>query len=62
MATKEDYAAFSAIVYNNARGDENKLDLPANWTLLPLNPNSSITGFTAAAFQNTLTGEIVIAY
>jgi hypothetical protein len=33
MATKEDYAALSAIVYNNARNEFNKLtSLPPNWS------------------------------
>jgi len=34
MAIKEDYAALSAIVYNNVRGEANKLLLPPNWTFL----------------------------
>jgi hypothetical protein len=35
MATKEDYAILSAYVYNNARGEENRLLLPNGWTELP---------------------------
>ncbi len=64
MATDIDYAALSAIVYNNVRADPNKLtNLPAGWTLLPIYPNgvaSSVTGFTALAFTNG--SEIVISY
>lgn len=63
MATKEEYAALSAIIYNNARNEFNKLTtLPAGWSPLSLDPSNSITGFTAAAFINDQSGEIVIAY
>jgi len=64
MPTYLDYAALSALVYNDARGQKNKLPTPQveGWIELPLNSNSSITGFTAAAFQNTQTNEIVIAF
>lgn len=52
MATKEDYAALSALVYNNVRGPLNNLSTPTGWTELPIYPNgiaSFITGFTARA-------------
>lgn len=66
MATKEDYAALSAIVYNNVRPDANKLTtLPPNWEPLPPplgSSNDASTGFTAAAYRNTVTKEIVISY
>jgi len=57
MATKEDYAALSAIVYNNARGVGNKLvpetGVPPGWTQLDIDPSNSVTGFSAGAFINT---------
>ncbi len=62
MAAKEDYAALSAIVYNNVRLDPNKItNLPPNWTFLTTS-DTNLTGFTASAFRNTVTNEIVIAY
>jgi hypothetical protein len=61
MATKEDYAALSAFVYNNVRGPINNLSTPTGWTLLTTS-DTNLTGFTASAFRNTATGEIVIAY
>jgi hypothetical protein len=67
MATLYDYAALSALAYNfgNDRGNVNKLTTPllAGWAQLDIpNANNSLTGFTAAAYQNTTTKEIVIAY
>lgn len=63
MISQFDYAALSAVVYNNVRGQDNKLTLPTGWTELPIYPNgivSSITGFTARAYSNGT--DIVIAY
>ena len=76
MATTNEYAAFSAYVYNDQRGGgvsenaNNKLPVPPGWkelsdlgfapgdTLNEWNPVS----FTAGAYLNEATGEIVIAY
>ena len=67
MASLYDYAALSALVYNfgNDRGNLNRLSTPvlAGWTQLEIpSANNSLTGFAAAAYQNTATREIVIAY
>ena len=64
MISKFDYAALSAIVYNDVRQDANKLvNLPAGWSQLPIYPDSftsALTGFTASAYSNGT--DIVIAY
>lgn len=75
MTTLTEYAALSAFVYNDQRGGGsgspiNVLALPPEWkslselgfttgtSLVENNPFS----FTAGAYMNTATGEIVIAY
>ena len=75
MATKLEYAALSAFVYNDQRGGgvvdtpTNKLILPPGWTSLSelgftagdyLNINPFSA--TAGAYLNQSTGEIVVAY
>ena len=64
MASYVDYAALSAFIYNNARGNSNQISIPqaAGWAELPIDPSTDFTGFTAAAFQNSQTQEIVIAF
>ena len=58
MATKEVYAALSALAYNigDGRGNLNKLTTPTGWTelTLPANitANNPITGFTAIAYTD----------
>ena len=67
MANLLDYATFSALVYWDARKN------PANvtplsggtnsiWREIAYDTGNSISGFTAGAYQNTLTNEIVIAF
>ncbi len=73
MVALNEYAALSAQVYNNERGNrgpKNKLELPASW--LQLSPasgfpaqtsyNQNFFSFTAGAYVNSITKEIVIAY
>ena len=61
MITKLDYAALSALVYNNARGDINYFPVPTveGWSSIaaPTNPTG---GFTAEAYKNG--NDIVIAF
>ncbi|MDD5385396.1 MAG: hypothetical protein PHG89_11020 [Gallionella sp.] len=58
MTTQLDYAALSAIVYNDVRSDPNKLaSLPTGWSVILFDSNP---GFTASAYQNG--NDIVIAY
>ena len=59
MATVFDYAALSTLVYNDVRGVDNRLTVPKGWTEILSDSN---LGFSAAAYRNTATGEIVIAY
>ena len=73
MTTEKDYAALSAIIYNNERGVRspiNRLEIPSSWTPLfemsegfPAQSrfNNGALGFTGGAYINT-SGEIVIAY
>lgn len=75
MATQYEYAALSAYIYNDQRGggplaDNNKLDLPPGWQDLSrlgfttgdnLN-NYNPFSFTAGAYINQATGEIVVSY
>ena len=74
MTTKFEYAALSAVVYNDQRGGGgnsvvNRLELPPGWQSLSrlgfttgayLNTNPF--SFTAGAYLNQSTGEIVVAY
>ncbi|MHB1619272.1 MAG: hypothetical protein ACYCTY_04710 [Sulfuricella sp.] len=63
MANLLDYATLSALVYKDARPrDDNKTPLPAGWIEIVYDTGNSISGFTAGAYQNTLTNEIVIAF
>jgi hypothetical protein len=62
MADLLDYAVLSAQIYSNVRGDINVNPLPANWTQIAYYPGGGIDGFTAGAYKNSITGEIVIAY
>jgi len=56
MVTTTEYAQLSASVYDaGGAGNTN-----ANW--IRVNPSSLADGFYAATFQNTATGEVVIAY
>ncbi len=58
MATTLDCAALSTLVYNDVRGIDNRLVLPAGWTEI-LSDTGSL-GFTAGAYKNG--DEIVIAF
>ena len=75
MATTNEYAAFSAYVYNDQRGGgsnaaSNKLPVPPGWkelSKLGFTPGDILNewnpvSFTAGAYLNEATGEIVIAY
>ena len=70
MATEKDYAVLSAYVYNDARGEGNDVILPSTWEELPISESDTTSGFaalfaggfSAGAFRNKGTGEIVIAY
>lgn len=70
MATEKDYAVLSAYVYNDARGEGNDVILPSTWDELPISASDTtsgfaalfIGGFSAGAFRNNATGEIVAAY
>ncbi len=57
-----DYAALSAYVYGNVRGRNNANPLPSEWTEIAYYPGGGIDGFTAGAYRNDVSGEIVIAY
>jgi len=61
MITKNDYAALSALVYNNARDKINQLEIPmvSGWSLAAT-PTSPSGGFTAEAYRNG--NDIVIAF
>ena len=50
MATLLDYAALSAIVYNDVRQDENVISPLPGWTEI-LSDTGSL-GFTASAYRN----------
>lgn len=54
-----DYAALSAIAYNAARGDENRLGRPANWNQID-KASSGSSGFEAQAYRNG--NDVVIAF
>lgn len=74
MPSLLEYAALSAIIYNNERGQRtesiNTLPLPGGWE--PLSAangfvqqeayDENVFSFTAGAYVNRATGEIVIAY
>jgi dienelactone hydrolase len=74
MATKEEYAALAAVIYNDQRGGGNDsilntLRLPPGWQDLSRlgftpgdNLNSNPVSFTAGAYLNSATGEIVVSY
>ena len=70
MATEKDYAILSAYVYNDARGPKNRITLPSIWAKLPISASDTTSGFaalftggfSAGAFRNKATGEIVVAY
>ena len=74
MTSKLEYAALSAIVYNDQRGGGNgspinRVGLPPGWQSLSDigfaagdNLNSNPFSFTGGAYLNQATGEIVIAY
>ncbi|MFZ5502288.1 MAG: lipase family protein, partial [Pseudomonadota bacterium] len=62
MVTKFDYAALSALIYNDARGKFNVLTIPAiaGWNQIGYVSGSGLNGFTAGAYQNGT--DIVIAF
>lgn len=60
MASLLDYAALSAAVYQNARGDGNVLSLPIGWDVVSYVPGGGLNGFTAGAYKNGT--DIVIAF
>lgn len=70
MATEKDYAVLSAYVYNDARGEGNDVILPSTWDELPISASDTTSGFaalftggfSAGAFRNKATGELVVAY
>ena len=70
MATEKDYAVLSAYVYNDARGEGNDVILPSTWDELPISASDTTSGFaalftggfSAGAFRNKATGEIVVVY
>src|SRR5437773_335311 len=73
MATLNDYAALAAIVYNNERGNRgttNNLPLPTEWEQLraangfpaQASYDDNFFSFTAGAYVNAATGEIVVSY
>ena len=70
MATEKDYAILSAYVYNDARGPKNRITLPSIWDKLPISASDTTSGFaalftggfSAGAFRNKATGEIVVVY
>jgi hypothetical protein len=73
MTSLPEYAALAAYVYNNERGlrsTTNRLDVPPSWAGLdPANGfpqqtsyDDNFFSFTAGAFVNQSTGEIVISY
>lgn len=64
MTTLNDYAALSALVYSDVRGQENKPPVPIkiNWQSIARESFPTDSGFTGEAYRNTQTGEIVIAF
>lgn len=57
MTTLHDYAALSAFIYNDKRGDLNQLDPLTGWSQILYDSNP---GFTAGAYQNG--NDIVIVF
>jgi hypothetical protein len=49
MATELDYAALSALVYNDARRAPNKLTQLVDWKELAYDPYDNLSGFIAGA-------------
>jgi hypothetical protein len=77
MVNIKDYAALSAHIYNDQRGGGgpspvrlNTLDLPTGWSKLDgstgfpaqTSYDANIFSFTAGAYVNSATGEIVVSY
>lgn len=73
MTSLPEYAALAAYVYNNERGlrsTTNRLDVPPTWAQLDsangfpqqTSYDDNFFSFTAGAFVNQSTGEIVISY
>jgi hypothetical protein len=63
MPTDFDYAWMATAAYNLNRNFDNKVKAPSEWKELNGLPNTnSTTGFGAAVFQHTISGEVVIAY
>ncbi|TAN48523.1 MAG: hypothetical protein EPN21_14680, partial [Methylococcaceae bacterium] len=62
MTTQADYAFMSAYIYNNASSTTNKIIVKSEWLEIKYTNETTLSGFTAGAYKNTSTGEIVVAY
>ncbi len=60
MTSLLDYAALSAYVYRNARGEQNLNPIPLNWEQLAYVPGGGLNGFTVGAYRSG--NDIVIAF
>ena len=60
MATVEDYARLSAVVY--AKTERNLIREGSDWQQLDLVRDQPLTGFAAGVFRHRGTGEIVIGH
>lgn len=59
MVSPLDYAALSAVVYNDVREQDNKLPIPEleGWTQLPFDPGSSLTSSITGFVEERRNGD-----
>ena len=65
MTSSIDYALMASNAYavkETVHSEENTIPIPNGWVKLGNDGRNDLTGFTARAYRNTTTGEIVIAY
>ncbi len=65
MTTSIEYALMASNAYavkKTVTHDNNTIPIPSGWMDMEIDGQNDDTGFTARAYKNTTTGEIVIAY
>jgi Ca2+-binding RTX toxin-like protein len=65
MTTSIEYALMASNAYavkKTVTHDNNTIPIPSGWVDMEIDGQNDDSGFTARAFKNTTTGEIVIAY
>ncbi|MEW6677070.1 MAG: hypothetical protein AB1421_04040 [Pseudomonadota bacterium] len=65
MTTSIEYALMASNAYAvkpDVTSDVNTIPIPSGWVDMKIDGQNDDTGFTARAYKNTTTGEIVIAY